>query len=66
MEYKLICVCVYAHTGYSPTPVIPALRRVRKEDHKFEVNLGYTVRPCLKNRKKEKKRKRKLISKCEV
>jgi hypothetical protein len=27
--------------------VIPALRRLRQEDPKFEANLGYTERPCL-------------------
>jgi hypothetical protein len=33
--------------------LIPALRRLKKEDHKFEAILCYRVRPCLK--KKEKK-----------
>jgi hypothetical protein len=28
--------------------VIPALRRGGQEDHKFEANVGYIVRPCLK------------------
>jgi hypothetical protein len=32
-------------------PVIPALGRMRQEDHKFKVNLGYLVRPCLKSLK---------------
>jgi hypothetical protein len=26
------------------TPVIPAFRRLRQEDHKFENSLGYIVR----------------------
>jgi hypothetical protein len=30
--------------------IIPALRRLSLEDLKFEVSLGYTVRPCLKNK----------------
>jgi hypothetical protein len=29
-------------------PVIPVPGRWRQEDLKFEVTLGYTVRPCLK------------------
>jgi hypothetical protein len=32
-------------------PVIPALGRLRQEDHEFEVTMGYTVRLCLKNSK---------------
>jgi hypothetical protein len=27
------------------TLIIPALRRQRQEDHKFEASIGYTVRP---------------------
>jgi hypothetical protein len=32
-------------------PVIPAFRRLRREDQLLEDNLGYTARPCLKNLK---------------
>jgi hypothetical protein len=32
------------------TPVIPAFRHLSQEDEEFEARLGYTVRPCLKNR----------------
>jgi hypothetical protein len=48
------------------TPVIPAIGRLRQEDResqaslgstaKFKASLGYTVRSCLK-KKKRKKRK---------
>jgi hypothetical protein len=34
------------------TAVIPALRRLRQEDLRFEASLGYTPRPCLKTTKK--------------
>jgi hypothetical protein len=30
-----------------------ALRRLRQEDHKFQGNLGYIVRPCLRKRKEK-------------
>jgi hypothetical protein len=32
-------------------PVILTTGRLRHQDHKFEVTLGYVVRPCLKNKK---------------
>jgi hypothetical protein len=35
-------------------PVIPALMRLRKEDHNFQANLGFTARPCLKKKKDKK------------
>jgi hypothetical protein len=38
------------------TPVIPALRRLREEEHEFEVRLGYIIRPNLKKKKKEKRK----------
>jgi hypothetical protein len=30
------------------SPAIPALRRLRQEDHEFKASLDYTERPCLK------------------
>jgi hypothetical protein len=32
-------------------PEISAFRRLRQEDHMFEANLNYLVRPCLKKEK---------------
>jgi hypothetical protein len=39
------------------TPVIPALGRLRQEDHEFEANLGSIARSHLK--KKERKTRKK-------
>jgi hypothetical protein len=38
-------------------PAIPALRRLRKQNHEFQVTLGYIERSCLQ--KKETKAKEK-------
>jgi hypothetical protein len=35
------------------TPVIPALGKLRQEDHKFKANLVYTARLGLKKKKSE-------------
>jgi hypothetical protein len=35
--------------------VIPALRKLRQEDHKLEESLGYMVRPFLKNQTTKRK-----------
>jgi hypothetical protein len=35
-------------------PVIPTLRRLRKENQELEAGVGYTVRPCLKDIAKDK------------
>jgi hypothetical protein len=33
-------------------PAISVLGRLKQEDYKFEANLDYTARPCLKKKKK--------------
>jgi hypothetical protein len=33
-------------------PVIPAVRRLRQEDHKLKVSLSYIMRPSLKRPKR--------------
>jgi hypothetical protein len=35
-------------------PVIPALGRLRHEDHDFKASLSYIVRPCLRKKKPKK------------
>jgi hypothetical protein len=37
-------------------PVIPALERLRQEDHEFKTSLVY-VRPCLEKKKRQIRRK---------
>jgi hypothetical protein len=37
------------------TPAIPALRRLRKEEGKFEDSQAYVTRPCQKRKKERKK-----------
>jgi hypothetical protein len=43
------------------TAVIPALRRLRQEDGELQASLGYTVRPYLQKRERERRRKEKKL-----
>jgi hypothetical protein len=36
--------------------VIPRLRGPKQEDHHFQASLGYIVRPCLRKKRKTRKR----------
>jgi hypothetical protein len=40
-------------------PIIPALRRLKQEEFKFEDSLSYIVRPCQKQANKQKKKPKK-------
>jgi hypothetical protein len=40
-------------------PVIPALGRLRQEDHEFKASLVYKPRPCLKKQTNKQKQPRK-------
>lgn len=42
-----ICVRVKSCWVWWHTPVIPALEKLRQEDHKLEASLGYRARPCI-------------------
>jgi hypothetical protein len=42
------------HQAWGCTLAIPGHKRLRTEDHEFEANLGYIVRPCLKKQKPKK------------
>jgi hypothetical protein len=42
--------------------VIPALGRLRQEEHEFDANLGYIVKPCLKKPKEKKSNLKSMAS----
>jgi hypothetical protein len=39
--------------GLWPRIPVAGLRRLRQENHKLKISLGYTNRPCLKRKKKQ-------------
>jgi hypothetical protein len=40
-------------------PITPALRRLRQEDHEFNISLGFMARPCLKKNQPNKQQPKK-------
>lgn len=42
-------------------PVIPAVRRLRQEDHKWKASLNYTARPYLKTKQAFKARETSIL-----
>lgn len=40
---------LYVNQIWQCTPIICSLRRLRQEDHDLKANLGYILKPCLKN-----------------
>jgi hypothetical protein len=45
-------------SGMVPCTCGPRTLTLKQENQEFEANLGYTVRPCLKTKRKEKKKKK--------
>jgi hypothetical protein len=49
----IIAMKIISHWVWWGTPVSPALRRLKQEDHKFKATLDYIVRPCLRKTNNE-------------
>jgi hypothetical protein len=43
--------------GAVAMPIIPALERLRQEDHKFKASLGCIAKPCSKTQRKNQQNK---------
>jgi guanylate kinase len=43
------------------TPLTTALKRLRKEDHKFEASLSYTVRRAQEGEEREEKEEEEMV-----
>jgi hypothetical protein len=48
-DVRLQCIHKKSCQAWWCTPAIPAFGRLRPEDFKFNITLGYMVRPCLNN-----------------
>jgi hypothetical protein len=51
IPFQAVRKYVHRRQAWWCIPVIPALKRLRHEDHELQVSLGYVTRPHLKNHK---------------